>query len=257
MGKSGTSRGRTPLQHRDARVDQLVEVVRQDLAREADGDALGTLRQQQRELHRQEDRLLVAAVVARLPLGGLGVEDHVERELAQARLDVARCGGGVAGEDVAPVALAVDQQVLLAQLHERVADAGIAVRVVLHRVPDDVRHLVVAAIVELLHRMQDAALHGLQAVVQCGHGPLEDHVAGIVQEPLTVHAAHAEGARLAHAGHALVRLWRRCCAGAFGGDSSSCPSFFGFSSFIMTYSSAVAQKFPRASAKIWISTLIS
>ena len=48
----------------DGGVAYLVEVVRQNLGGEAHGDALGPLCQQQRELHRQRDRLLVAAVVA-------------------------------------------------------------------------------------------------------------------------------------------------------------------------------------------------
>jgi hypothetical protein len=127
VGKSGSS-SKDVCAARDAGVDQFVEVVRQHLAAQAHGDALATLCQQQGELHRQEDRLLVAPVVAELPFGGLRVEDHVVRELAQARFDVTRCGGAVAGEGVAPVPLAVDQQVLLPQLHQGITDAGIAMR---------------------------------------------------------------------------------------------------------------------------------
>ncbi len=66
--------------------------------------------------------------------------------------------------------------------------------------PDDVRHLVVAPVVEFLHAVQDPALHGLEAIVQVRHRTFEDHVAGVIQEPFAVHAAHAEGAGLACAG---------------------------------------------------------
>ena len=44
-------------------VAQLHEVVRQDLGRQTYGNTLGTLCQQQRELHGQRDRLLVTTIV--------------------------------------------------------------------------------------------------------------------------------------------------------------------------------------------------
>ena len=176
------------LEMGDRRGYQLIEVVRQDLRRQAHGDAVRALRQQQRELDGQRHRLLLAAVVGEHPLGGLAVEDHVEGELRQPRLDVSARGGLVAREDVAPVALAVDQQLLLSELHECILDRGVAVRVVLHGLTHDVGHLVVAAVVDDLHGVEDAPLHGLQAVLDVRHGALQDHVGGVIQKPVLVHA---------------------------------------------------------------------
>ena len=66
----GTSRGEVGIQVEllavqvaDGSVAQFHEVVGQDFRRQTDGNTLRTLCQQQRELHRQRDRLLVAAVV--------------------------------------------------------------------------------------------------------------------------------------------------------------------------------------------------
>ena len=59
----------------------------------------------------------------------------------------------------------------------------------LHRVAHDVRHLIISAVVHTLHRVKDAALHGFQAVLQMGHGAVEDAVAGIIEEPILIHAA--------------------------------------------------------------------
>ena len=157
-------------------VAQLAEVVGQNLRAEAHRDAFRPLCEQQRELHRQRYRLAVAAVVAQLPVGGLGVEHRVERKLGQPRLYVARRGGAVAREDVAPVALCVYEQVLLPQLHKGVAYGGVAVGVELHRVPHDVGHLVVASVVHALHRVEYAPLHGLQAVLDVRDGALQYHV---------------------------------------------------------------------------------
>ena len=62
-------------------------------------------------------------------------------------------------------------------------------RMVLHGLSNDVSHLVVAAIIDYLHGMQDATLHRLQSVGQVRHGTLQDDVTRIVEEPVLVHAA--------------------------------------------------------------------
>ena len=120
--------------------------------------------QQQRELRRQRYRLLVTSVVTELPLGGLGIEDGVKGELRQARLDITRCCGAVAGEDISPVSLSLHKEVLLSHLYKSVADGGVAVRVELHGVTNDVSHLVKASVVHSFHGVHDASLYGFEAV---------------------------------------------------------------------------------------------
>ncbi len=176
-------------------VDEFVEVVRQDFRGEAHRDTLYPLRQQQRELHGQRDGFLVAAVIGEHPLRGLGIEHHVEGELAEPGLNVTRRGGHVAREDVAPVALRVDEQLLLAELYEGVADGGVAVGVVLHRLADDVRHLVVASVVDFAHGMQNASVYRFEAVLHMGYGPFQYHVRRIVQKPVLVHARQTVAGR--------------------------------------------------------------
>ena len=158
--------------------------MRQDLAGETDGDPFGTVGENEGELRRQGDGLLVAAVVAGGPGGRLGIEEDLVGEFREAGLDVARRGGGVAGEDVAPVPLGVDDEFLLPHVDEGVADRLVAVGVVLHRVADDVGHLVEASVVLFLQRVEDAALHGLESVVDVRDGAFEDDIARIIQKPL-------------------------------------------------------------------------
>ena len=158
------------------RVAYLHKVVRQNLRAQTHGYALRSLREQQRKLRRQRDGLAVASVVAQLPVGCLGVEHHVERELRQPRLYVTWCGSPVAGKYVAPVSLTVDEQILLSHLHEGVSYGCVAVRMELHGVSHDVRHLVVPSVVHALHGVQYASLHGLQSVLYVWHGAFEYHV---------------------------------------------------------------------------------
>ncbi len=173
----------------DGSVANLVEVMRQYLAGESYGDAVGTLCQQQRKLHGQGHGLFVASVVAHLPFGGLRVEDCLKCKLREARLDISGSGGTVSREDIAPVALRVDEQIFLSELYERVADRSVAVRMELHGVSHDVGHLVVASVVHAFHRVQDAALHRFQSILDLRHSALEDDIGGIVQKPVLVHAA--------------------------------------------------------------------
>ena len=170
--------------------------MREDLTREADGDALGTLGEEEGELYGEGLGLFVAAVVGSEPVGGLGVEDHIEGELREAGFDVAGGGSRVAGVGVPPVPLHVDEQLLLPELDHGIGDRGITVRVVFHGVADDVGDLVIAAVFELAHGVEDAALDGLEPVVGMGDGPFEDDVAGVVEEPLAEHLIEVAGVGL-------------------------------------------------------------
>ena len=172
----------------DTCVNQLVEVMRQDLGRQTYGNTVGALRQQQRELDRKCHGLLVAAIVGAHPLRGLAVEDNLQGKLRQPSLDISARGSLVAREYVAPVTLTIYQQVLLSELHQRILDRGVTVRVVLHGLSHNIGDLVVAAVVAALHGVQDAALHGLQAILQMGYGTLQNHIRRVVQEPVLVHA---------------------------------------------------------------------
>ena len=166
--------------------------MREYLRGKAHADAVGALGEQEREAHRKLGGLVVAAVVGLHRGRDLGVEEHFLGKLAQAGLDVTGSGVGVAGEDVTPVSLAVDREAFLAQGHEGAEYGLVAVGVELHGLSHYVGHLGVGAVVYAEHGMQDAALHGLEAVHDVRHGPVEDHVGGIVEIPVLEHPGKLE-----------------------------------------------------------------
>ena len=90
VGKSGYSLKRLAAQAGDLGLEHLDRVVRQDLGAHADGDALGAGDQDHGHLGREDDGLPVAAVVAVLVLGDLGV---VEDVLGEGRWPGTRCSG--------------------------------------------------------------------------------------------------------------------------------------------------------------------
>ena len=61
-------------------------------------------------------------------------------------------------------------------------------RVVLHRITDHVCYFIVATVFKLAHGMQNTALHWFQTVGEVRHGTLHDHVAGVIQKVISIHA---------------------------------------------------------------------
>ena len=122
-------------------------------------------------------RLLRAAVVVGREVDGLLVDvaHHLHRERRQPALGVAHGGRAVVARR-AEVALAVDQRVAqrprLGEPHQRVVDRGVAVRVVLaHHVTDDagaLREAAVGPVAAVVHRVEHAAVHRLEAVAHVG-----------------------------------------------------------------------------------------
>ena len=184
----GVELERLLLDEGDLRLEELDEVVREDRRREAHGDAVRAHHEEERDLRGQEHGLLLAPVVVRHVVRGLGIEHFLAREVGEAALDVTRGGRGHARVEVAVVSLAVDEVALalapqlVREHHDRVADGRVAVRVVLHGVAHDVRHLRVLAVVLLPERVEDAALDGLEPVLHRRDRARADHVGGVLAE---------------------------------------------------------------------------
>ncbi len=181
-GKIGIELGSFAAQPVFDRRQHLDKIMRQDLGGHTHGDALRAHRQHQGDLGRESDRFPVAAVVGVLVLRDLGIVEDLLGQGEKAAFNVPGGGGFVAGEDVAEVPLAVDEQFLLGEDHQRRIDGGVPVRVILHAVAHHVGHLVELAVVHLHQRVKDAPLHGLEPVVQVRDGPVLDDVGRVFQK---------------------------------------------------------------------------
>ena len=113
---------------------------------------------------------------------------HLVGDARQAALGVAHRRGAVAVER-AEVARPVDQRIAqrerLRHADERLVERGVAVRVIAaHHVADDLRALAVLGVggeVLLPHRVEDAALHRLEAVAHVGQRARGDDRQRVVQ----------------------------------------------------------------------------
>ncbi len=171
-------------------VVDLAQVVRRDVGRHADGDARRAVDQQVREPCRQHDRLGVLVVVVRLEVDGVLVDvaDHLHGQRVHLAFGVPHGGGAVVARR-SEVALAVHQLVphhpALRQPDEGVVNRRVTVRVILaHDVTDDAGALVpaaVGAVAAVEHRVQDAAVHRLEAVADVGQGPAHDDAHRVVE----------------------------------------------------------------------------
>ena len=192
---------RLPLNEVDLRLEKFNEVVRQNRGRKTDRDAVRAEHEEHRDLRRQVDGLLLASVIVRDEHGRLLVEDLLAGKLGQAALDVtcrrvlhSGVQGAVVALSVNEIALALAPK-LVRENADRVADRRIAVRMVLHRVADDVRDLRVTSVVLLPQRMHDAPLHGLKSVLHRRNRTVADHVRRVLPEVEVVELLHRPGAR--------------------------------------------------------------
>ena len=120
------------------------------------------------------------------------VEHLLARQRGQAAFDIPRGRRRIPGVDIAEVSLPLDQITLVHQGHQRIANGRVPVRVELHGVPHNVRHLDELAVVVAVQGPHDATLHRLQSILQTGYRPVLDHVPGIIQEVLVDQIAQHE-----------------------------------------------------------------
>ena len=175
----------------------LAQVVRRDVGGHADRDADRAVDQQVREPCRQHPRLLRATVVVVLHVDGVFVDvaDHLHGERRHLGLGVPVGGRAVVarGSEVAlPQCERVAQRPRLHQPHEGVVDRGVTVRVELaHHVADDagaLRECTVGSIATVVHRVDHAAVHGLEPVAHVGKCAPDDDAHRVVE----VAALHLE-----------------------------------------------------------------
>ncbi len=189
-------------------VEHLGHVVRRDVGGHAHRDARAAVDQEVGELGGEDERLDGGVVVVGTEVDGLlvDVRQHLLGQTVHAHFRVAHGGGGIA-VDRAEVALTIHEQVakapLLGQAHHGVVDGGVAVGVVLtNHVTHHARALLVGAVVvvaQVVHRVEDAAMHGLEAVTHVGQRAPDDDGHRVVE----IRAAHlvfdVDGDELAHA----------------------------------------------------------
>ena len=186
----------------DHAVDDLAQVVGRDVRRHADGDTLAAVDEQVRETAGQDMGLLLGLVKVGVPVDGVffNVGQHLAGHLGHAGLGVTVSSRGVAVHG-AEVALAVHKRVtqaeILRQTHHGIIDRGVAVRVVRaqHRTDGIGRFAVgvLRVVAALVHRVQDAAVDGLQAVAHIGQSARHDNRHRVVKErrlDLLLHIAH-------------------------------------------------------------------
>ncbi len=182
-------------QHVQAGVHHLIEIVRRNIGGHAHRNTAGAIHQQIRQLARQDLGFFFGTVVIVLKIDCFLVDigQHFVRNFGKPDFRIPHCGR-VVSVDRAEVTLSVHQHMahgkVLRQPHDGVVDRLVAVRVVL---TDHVAHdagglliCTVPVVVELVHGVQHAPVHGLEAVAGIGKRSAHDHAHGVIE----IAAAH-------------------------------------------------------------------
>ena len=171
-------------------VDDLAQVVGRDVRGHADGDPRAAVDEEVRELGRQDLGHGQALVVVGDEVDRvlLDVGQHLAGQLGHPDLGVPHGRRRVA-VDRAEVALAVDEEVAQAEILGH-PDQGVVGRLVAvgmvfaDDVADDAGRFLVGLVPRrpgLVHGVEDAAVDGLQAVLDVGDGPADDDAHGVVE----------------------------------------------------------------------------
>ena len=171
-------------------VDDLPEVVRRNVRRHPDGDALRAVDEQVGEARRQHRRLFPGAVVVGHHVDGvlIDVGEQLHRQRRQPAFRITLCSRSEVWGSVVPVELDqwMAQGERLGHAHERVVDRRVAVWVVVgHRVARDAGALDEVAVgteALLLHVPDDPAMHRLEPVTDIGQRPRRDDRHRVVEE---------------------------------------------------------------------------
>ena len=168
----------------------LTQVMRRNIGRHTHSNTRRTVDQQVRDARGQNGRLQGLAVVVGLEINGVFVDvtHHLKGNGSHLGLGVSRrCGTVVTGG--AEVTLTQSQRVThnpaLNQTHQSVVDSAIAVGVELtHHVADHAGALIegsVRAVAAVVHRVDHAAVHGLEAVTHIRQGAANNNRHCVVQ----------------------------------------------------------------------------
>ena len=168
----------------------LTQVMRRDIGRHTHSNTRRTIDQQVRDARGQNGRLKGLAVVVGLEINGVLVDvtHHLQGNGGHLGLGVSRrCGTVVTGG--AEVTLTQCQRVThdpaLNQTHQSVVDSAITVGVELtHHVANHAGALVegsVRAVAAIVHRVDHAAVHGLEAVTYIRQGAANNNGHCVVQ----------------------------------------------------------------------------
>ena len=159
-----------------------------DVGGQSHGNAARAVHQQIGEAGGQHIRLLQGIIEIQPEGHGVLVDvlEHEHGQRGHAGLGITHGGGAVAVHG-AEVAVAVHQRAphaeILRQTHQRVVHAAVAMGMIFTKaVAHDAGAFAVRGIrgdAQFVHGKEDAALHGLHAVLHPGDGPIHDDVLGI------------------------------------------------------------------------------
>ena len=154
--------------------------MRHNFGRKSYTNPLNTGCQKKRKLHGKIDWFIISSVIGFRPFCSFRVENNFQRERSKPSFNISRCRSRIAGKNISPVSLRIDQQLFLANLHHRIGNRSISVRVIFHGIPYKICNFIVTPIFKFPHGVHDPTLYRLESIKNRRNGPVENNVGGVV-----------------------------------------------------------------------------
>ncbi len=158
------------------RLEELLEVMGEDAGGDDHAHAILPQHEKRGHLRREHHGLPVAAIVGIHVFRDRGIEEDLASKGIEPALDITAGGRRIARDRIAEITLLVNEIALVGQHHQRTANGGVTVGMILHGLAHHTIHLVEATVVNGLEGMEDAPLDGLEAVIHIGDGAVLVHI---------------------------------------------------------------------------------
>ena len=178
------------FQAEEAGFDRLAHVVRRNIRCHPHGNARRAVHKELRQPGREHHGLHFGIVEVRREVDRFLIDVGQRRrgDLFEADFGVTH-GGGIVAVNRAEVPLTVHERVahreILRETHDRHVGRQVAVRMVLtEHFPHDAGRLlvrIVVRILDLVHRVENAAMHGFQTVADIGQRAAHNHAHGVIE----------------------------------------------------------------------------
>ena len=125
---------------------QFIKIMRHNFGRKSYSNSFYTLSQKQREFYRQVNRFIISTVIRFAPFCSFRVENHFQSKRCKSCFNISGCRCRISCIDISPVSLGINEQFFLANLHHRIRNRSITMRMIFHGISYNIGNFIISTV---------------------------------------------------------------------------------------------------------------